>query len=205
MNKYVGINSITAVINNFKSKFAYKQHVHDISEVEGLQERIDDLTPPPDIETGEDVIIRVNQLTNAVDRMTTTIDTLTIAINALIPAVGEIYITMSDEDPSSRFGGTWERIKDRFLLASGDLYETGSTGGESEHILTIDEIPSHVHGFQRHMLKNDDDGENTGESGYGVTNKTIDIYSALTTAVGGGQPHNNMPPYLAVYIWKRVA
>lgn len=198
MNKYVGINSITAVINNFKSKFAYKQHVHDISEVEGLQERIDNLTPPPGLETGEDVIVYINQLTNTVNNLTTT-------INSLIPAVGEIYITMSDEDPSLRFGGTWERIKDRFLLASGDLYNAGSTGGESEHALTIDEIPSHVHGFQRHMLNRYDDGENTGESGYGVSNKTIDIYSALTTAVGGGQPHNNIPPYLAVYVWKRVA
>lgn len=171
----------------------------------GLQRKLDELTIPPDIETSDDVVRKLNQLTLTINDMIDNMDALYNTIDLLTPAIGEIHITTSNENPGVRFGGTWEQIKDTFLLASGDIYSPGSTGGEAEHILTIDEIPSHVHGFQRHMLKNNDDGTNTGEDGYGVTNKTIDIYSALTTAVGGGQPHNNMPPYLAVYIWKRIA
>ena len=205
MNKYVGINAINTLIANIKSKFADRQHIHEISEVNGLQRRLDELTVPPDIETSDDVVRKLNQLTLTINDMIDNMDSLHNTIDLLTPAIGEIHITTSDENPSIRFGGTWEQIKDTFLLASGDIYSPGSTGGEAEHALTIDEIPSHVHGFQRHMLNRYDDGENTGESGYGVSNKTIDIYSALTTAVGGGQPHNNIPPYLAVYVWKRVA
>ena len=212
MNKYVGINAISIIIANIKQKFAERQHIHEISDVNGLQRKIDELTPPPDIETSEDVIIAfnrlsltVNDLTDTVENLNSDIINLNNTIDTLIPAIGEIYITISEENPSLRFGGTWEQIKDTFLLASGDIYDAGAIGGEAAHTLTIEEMPSHSHTFQRHMLNNDDNGTNTGQSGYGVTNKTIDIYETTTGSTGGGQAHNNMPPYLAVYVWKRVA
>lgn len=205
MNKYVGFNALGVLAANIKAKFAERQHIHSISEVDGLQERLGILTTLPDIETSEDVIIRINQLTNIINNLTGTIDSLNNTVNTLIPTIGEIYISTSNENPSVRFGGTWQQIKDTFLLASGDAYSLGSIGGEVIHTLTIDEMPSHSHTFQRHMLNRDDDGTNTGQSGYGVTNKTIDIYETATSITGGGQPHNNMPPYLAVSIWKRVA
>ena len=189
--KYASIETITSMIDIIKARFASVQHVHEINEVNGLQQKFDEIIFPPDIQTTADVIIKLNQLTNTV--------------NALIPSVGEIYITLSEENPNLKFGGTWEQIKDVFLLASGDIYSVGSTGGEATHALTIEEMPSHVHTYKRHMLNRDEDGVNTGESGYGVTNKTIDIYNAETDAFGGGQAHNNMPPYLTVYVWKRVA
>ena len=119
--------------------------------------------------------------------------------------VGAVYISTSDINPTELFGfGTWEQIEDAFLLCAGKTYQAGSTGGEAEHNLTVDEIPSHTHSFLRHMLNRDDEGTDTGESGYGVTNKTINIYETETGSVGGGQAHNNMPPYLTVYAWKRV-
>lgn len=198
MSKYAGINTISALITTIKEKFAERYHVHEIYDINGLQRKFDELTIPPDIETSEDVIRKINQLSLAINDLNNTIGILT-------PSVGEIYITTSNENPSVKFGGTWEQIKDTFLLASGDIYPSGSTGGESEHVLTIDEMPSHSHTFQRHMLDRNDDGTNTGQSGYGVTNKTIDIYEANTSTTGNGQSHNNMPPYLAVYVWKRVA
>ena len=191
MGKYVGINALNNLIANIKAKFAEKEHLHSISEVFGLEDRLNDITPLPDIETSEDVVLKLTQLNNIV--------------NKLIPAIGEIYITTSEENPSLRFGGTWEQIKDTFLLASGDIYNAGAIGGEATHTLTVEEIPTQNHLFQRHMLDRNDDGINTGQSGYGVTNKTIDIYETTTENTGGGQPHNNMPPYLAVYVWKRVA
>ena len=123
----------------------------------------------------------------------------------IVYPVGSIYMSMAETSPRILFGfGTWEQIKDTFLLTAGDTYNVGSTGGEAVHALTIDEMPAHTHAFKRHMLDRDDEGINTGESGYGVTNKTIDIYETTTDNTGGSQAHNNMPPYLTVYAWRRV-
>lgn len=189
--KYAGIETITSIIDNIKTKFASIQHVHEIDEVNGLQQKFDEIIFPSDIQTSADVIIKLNQLTNTV--------------NALIPAIGEIYITLSEENPSLKFGGTWEQIKDVFLLASGDIYGAGSIGGEAMHTLTIEEMPSHTHKYKRHAFNSNDTDEETGESIYGVSNKSIDAHMGETTSSGGGQAHNNMPPYLSVYIWKRIA
>ena len=98
------------------------------------------------------------------------------------------------------FGGTWEQIKDKFLLSAGDTYSAGETGGEATHTLTIDEIPPHFHSCRTYSGSNVDGKQwaiksinNSAEGGIGTDN------------VGGGQPHNNMPPYLAVFMWKRIA
>ena len=61
--------------------------------------------------------------------------------------VGSIYMSVNNIDPSVVFGGTWQQIKDKFLLASGDTYENGATGGEATHTLTTNEIPSHNHDY----------------------------------------------------------
>lgn len=111
--------------------------------------------------------------------------------------VGHIYISVSSTNPSTLFGGTWERIQDRFLLAAGGSYEAGSTGGEATHTLTIDEMPSHKHKYYY-------PGHDAGTSWYGQ-NGVASGTQAETNSVGGGKAHNNMPPYLAVYVWKRVS
>lgn len=144
----------------------------------------------------------------------------------LIYPVGSIYLSIKDTNPGTLFGGTWEQIKDRFLLACGDAYINGKTGGRanhkhptSEHTLTIEEMPSHSHDMDDEVygnyknrlgIKGDGGGSNhlipnmmqtTGYSRYKPTN------------TGGGKPHshgdtgsaNHMPPYLAVYMWKRIA
>ena len=120
--------------------------------------------------------------------------------------VGSIYMSVQNVAPNELFGfGTWEQIKDMFLLCAGDNYAAGATGGEAEHTLTIDETPSHSHTFNRHQLWRTESVPESGTSdGYGVSNKTLTVYSDNTSYVGGGQAHNNMPPYLAVYVWKRV-
>ena len=59
--------------------------------------------------------------------------------------VGSIYLSVNSTNPGTIFGGSWEQIKDRFLLACGSTYSNGSTGGESTHKLTVDEMPSHNH------------------------------------------------------------
>ena len=120
--------------------------------------------------------------------------------------VGSIYISAVSTNPNTLFGfGTWEQLKDTFLLAAGDTYEAGATGGEAEHTLTVDEMPSHTHG-----ATGVNDGAGTsGQSG----NYPIRIYQDKAgnwpvTGIqytGGSKAHNNMPPYLAVYVWKRTA
>ena len=120
--------------------------------------------------------------------------------------VGSIYMSVSDVSPTALFGfGMWEQIKDTFLLCAGDSYIAGSTGGEAEHVLTINEMPSHSHTFNRHQLWRTEEVPEAGTSdGYGANNKTLSVYLDNTSAVGNGQSHNNMPPYLTVYVWKRV-
>lgn len=126
----------------------------------------------------------------------------------MIYPVGSIYISVNNTNPSILFGfGEWEQIKDTFLLASGDVFSAGQTGGEIEHTLTEDEIPTHSHTFNRHQLWRNETGNIVSDldSGYGASNKTLDIYQDITSDAGGNKPHNNMPPYLVVYMWKRIS
>lgn len=117
--------------------------------------------------------------------------------------IGSIYLSVNSVNPGELFGGTWERIQDVFLLASGNTYDAGSTGGEREHKLTVNEMPSH-----QHTLAN---GNAAGPT-YDWTPAAVQLsgengwtWNANTHPVGGGAAHNNMPPYLAVYVWKRTA
>ena len=122
----------------------------------------------------------------------------------LIYPVGSIYLSVSSTSPQTLFGGTWERIQDRFLLAAGSSYAAGTTGGEATHKLTVSELPKHTH---RIKMGN---AEGTAQR----VMRYIDAGSAwwsgsgndkLSEEIGGDTAHNNMPPYLAVYIWKRTA
>ncbi len=124
-------------------------------------------------------------------------------LNAMYP-VGSIYISTNEKDPGFLFGGSWEQIKDKFLLACGNTYQNGSIGGEETHKLTTSEMPSHAHALIFHSH------DGSGNSGKGVPfhgngNAIIggDISGCQKT--GGNGAHNNMPPYLAVYMWKRIS
>ena len=113
--------------------------------------------------------------------------------------VGSIYMSTSATNPKILFGGTWEQIQGRFLLGAGSGYAAGSSGGEATHSLTAAEIPIHAHGIDYMGAYGASSGSWGGfvaTSGTGITN---------THATGGGAAHNNMPPYLVVYVWKRIA
>lgn len=182
--------------------------------------------------------------------------------------VGSIYMSVNNVSPATLFGfGTWEQIKDTFLLACGDTYSNADTGGASTVTLTTDQIPSH-----NHSASSDSTGAHTHARGkmeikgaaswqangiysgsWGYATADNDVSGALTlsktakyggigdsgadspkngiqinfqasknwtgateskgdhthtitvNANGGGQAHDNMPPYLAVNIWKRTA
>ena len=128
--------------------------------------------------------------------------------------VGAVYMSVNSADPADLFGfGTWERVKDRFLLAAGDAYAAGSTGGEATHTLTINEMPKHGHEMPPWIWAvsatyNTGPNDIHGGTSTGNAVPYNDGKSKQTQYsenVGGGNPHNNMPPYLAVYIWKRTA
>ena len=122
-------------------------------------------------------------------------------LNMVYP-VGSIYMSANNVSPASFLGGTWEQIQDRFLLAAGDSYSAGSTGGEAAHTLTVNEMPQHTHGplIGSDIINYVSSGGNVGTAPGDNLQGANSVYPA-----GGGQPHNNMPPYLAVYMWKRTA
>ena len=114
--------------------------------------------------------------------------------------IGYIYLSTTNIDPSTYFGGKWEQIKDRFLLGAGSTYSAGATGGAATHKLTINEMPSHTH---QYLLSY---GGNDPASGFNYGNTAAGTFDAhFSKATGGSQAHNNMPPYLVVYMWKRVS
>lgn len=132
--------------------------------------------------------------------------TAEVEINELLEKVypiGSIYMSIENNSPASFLGGTWEQIKDVFLLGAGDTYIAGDTGGEATHTLTVDEMPSHRHNVKQVNSSSTYAGDT--RANVEPTETSTKGYNKETTSNGGGQPHNNMPPYLAVYIFKRVA
>lgn len=124
-------------------------------------------------------------------------------INLIYP-VGSIYMSVNSTSPATLFGGTWVQLKDRFLLGAGDTYSNGGTGGEATHTLTVNEMPSHKHNLQ-HWITRSPTGGLDGFLVYGMNSGTRLENGNFQASAGGSQAHNNMPPYLVVYMWKRTA
>lgn len=135
-------------------------------------------------------------------------------IDALYP-VGSIYMSVRPNDPSELFGGSWERIQDRFLLCAGDAYGPGTIGGSAQATL-----PSHTHtlgsnGYQWWGAKR---GKGLTEGGGKISGSgknyaaalddgTPDSYKWIASVDKTGETNvsqANMPPYLAVYVWERT-
>lgn len=114
--------------------------------------------------------------------------------------VGSIFISTVNTNPSTYFGGTWERIKGRFLLAADDsTYTLGATGGEANVILENNNIPNDfIISTGKGINKSWCTGHWDDYSGYAYPTTAVS-----QTSYGANKPHNNMPPYLVVYVWKR--
>lgn len=143
--------------------------------------------------------------------------TLTQIFDTLYP-VGCIYQSTVSTSPAELFGvGTWEQLKDRFLLAAGDTYTAGDMGGEAEHILTREELPT-ITGEVAFQSNGNTQGIIAGtggvfsrgqisDGGFRPNNAVSESGNArtFTMSFGNSQSHNNMPPYLSIYMWKRVS
>ena len=133
-------------------------------------------------------------------------------LNALYP-VGSIYVSKDPTDPAELFGGSWKRIKERFIWAIGDNENPGDTGGEKTHTLTQNELPNISGKLTNFALQDTSTGlytdgvfsiDSTEEwTTYG-TGGAYSNSAILKFSAGGGQEHNNMPPWEGFYIWERI-
>ena len=117
--------------------------------------------------------------------------------------VGSIYLSVNSTNPKNLFGGTWEQIQGKFLLGMDSSYPAGSTGGEATHKLTQGEMPKHSHIIYAPNAGGPDEGAALGFPEVGSSN-TWWAVACMTEQTGDNEAHNNMPPYLSVYIWKRT-
>ena len=119
--------------------------------------------------------------------------------------IGSYYWSENDTSPEELFGGKWKKIEGRFLFASDSNHYVGQTGGEERHKLTLDEMPSHSHGYQKFKYK-DYHWAGGGNSFSFLEHdyETHNIESSTTESKGNSQSHNNMPPYLTANCWKRL-
>ena len=133
------------------------------------------------------------------------------ALDSIYP-VGAIYTAITSGSPATVFGGTWVSFgQGRVLVGHDDAADPdtdfvapsgdGSSvllGGAKTHTLSVDEIPSHTHG-----ISNFEDPTGTGSNG--SANGASSFSTVNTDATGGGGAHNNLQPYVVVYMWKRTA
>jgi hypothetical protein len=126
-------------------------------------------------------------------------------VEAMYP-VGSIYFSTGGTNPATLFGfGTWEQYsKGRVLVGAGSgtdsrgeakSFSVGGTGGEYNHQLTVAEMPSHSHVLPIGNNNGSAVDKSLGGGGSGMS----------TNPAGGDGAHNNLQPYIAVYIWRRVS
>ena len=134
--------------------------------------------------------------------------------------VGSIYVSTESANPGTKFGGTWVAFGSGRTLVGVDSSQiefasVGLTGGAKTHTLTINEMPSHAHSLYANTFTW---GVTSGlaapvyagalaYSGYPTNNSLVtdQFQYSLTKYSGDSQPHNNLQPYITVYMWKRTA
>ena len=127
--------------------------------------------------------------------------------------VGAIFTSSNSTNPSTLFGGTWEAYgAGRVLVgkaSSGTFATAGATGGSETHTLTVAQMPSHTHtqDAHSHTIPSSAIGSDfatTRPGGYGNT-LTTSSTTATNQNTGDGEAHNNLQPYIVVYMWRRTA
>lgn len=140
--------------------------------------------------------------------------------------IGSLYFNVGEVSPSTLFGGTWEKIEGKFLLASSTTYTLGSEGGSVEHNHSS---AAHSHGSgdlyaavnfmgtygtfynTRTTGVSFTANEMKADSGAGYSNGTvrgegINVFGSTSSVTPGNTGNaSSLPPYLAINVWKRTA
>jgi len=139
-----------------------------------------------------------------VDGLQSALDAKTTQAAALLAAwpVGSIYTSVTSANPSTLFGGNWEAFGAGKVLLGIDASDTDfdtveETGGHKTHTLSVSEMPAHSHTY---TLEN---AAGTGSTGSG--NGASSFSTPNTSTAGSGAAHNNVQPYIVVYMFKRIA
>lgn len=130
--------------------------------------------------------------------------------------VDEFDIDLSTpEKVAAHYGfGVWEQIKDKFLFACGENIAVGENGGAYTHSLTTDEMPEHRHSTSANIDQSGSSNIPAGQSRLSIGSyiySTSEVTEKGGTILGNtgiaglGKEFDIMPPYLAVYVWKRIA
>lgn len=220
----VGDNASSS-IESFNEIIAFLEGIEDSQDLDSIIASIEQQIAT----VADSVPQKTSELENDSGFLNSPLDIL----KAVYP-IGSIYMSVSNVSPSTLFGfGEWEQVKDSFLLGAGDTYAAGATGGEATHTLSVDEMPSHTHKPTTKTVNHDEhpnfsfslirDPRSSSIARIKVdAGDTYDIwaanpkasdyvstgdinYSGDTAPTGGGAAFNNMPPYIAVYIWKRIS
>lgn len=193
------------------------------------------------------VLIEGTQITS-VTKVFTEIHSLATVADLIYP-VGSIYMNVTNLNPATVFGGTWEEIQGRFLLGRSAAHQVGQQAGAETVTLTVAQMPAHTHtgpshthstpnhthtatcgsaGAHTHTVERKkvaatgtakyaaQAGATHNTSSAGAHTHTITIASGgggttgaagtgNTGSAGSGQAVNIMPPFLSVFMWKRIA
>ena len=120
--------------------------------------------------------------------------------------VGSIFLSIDGTEPAGLYGGTWEQIKDVFLLGASDTYPAGSTGGSATKTIAKTNLPNERLGVETLHTR--------GSAGdiYDVVSITYEqsdgsgefSHTGETYPLGNGTPLDILPPYYSIYIWRRI-
>ena len=169
----------------------------------------------------EELAKKIAELEKKVNSNTTNIENNTLSINNSkqeleskinsnfdkVYPVGSIYISTSSTNPSAIYGGTWERYGQGKTLVGLNESETefstvNKIGGEKTHTLTISEMPRHTHSLYMNS------GTDDLSRGFWLVQDAVPVSTSranITEYEGWSQPHNNLQPYITVYMWKRIS
>ena len=128
----------------------------------------------------------------------------------LIYPVGSIYMSVNNVSPQTFIGGTWERIQDTFLLSAGTTYSAGSTGGSATHYHWLPYIDGPENGTIAILNTAALHKRTTGIYPEPEANNWLFRYASDAGTTSNNGQHgtsdgSSMPPYLTVYMWKRIA
>ena len=220
--KYLGETSLKKLISLIKGDIAAKQNkITEVGILKGKGDGTVSATSPLILNSGTDygATLPSSPVTNQLFFQTVGSN---FVLDNVYP-VGSIYMNVNSTNPGTLFGGTWEQIQGRFLLGMSSSYPAGSQGGEEEHTLTSGELPLHAHGiieasnasFVYPSSRTSSATSSTGNYALLLNNTGNGYVTEQQAGVGRlvasdnienrGQAHNNMPPYLSIYIWKRIA